>query len=262
MFPNIVIFGKEITWYSIMWLIGVFFVLGFSFYKSHKEKIDENETLTILLVSAIGVVFGGHILYGITNLDAVFKVLSDISIIGSFSDFIDISTYIFGGSVFYGGLFGGIYVAYCYLKKKNHDVIYYSDLLTPVIPLFHFFGRIGCFLTGCCFGVESKIGICYHHAELSGAGGVVRFPIQLVEALGNLTLFLVLFTLQNKSKAKGKLLSIYLASYAIMRFILEFFRGDEIRGVYFGISTSQIISIIILVTLFILFIKNKLKSKA
>lgn len=258
MFPDIVLFGKHIPIYSIAWLLGVF-VVGFVACKiAKKNQYDENDMIATLLICGVGVLFGGHILYGLVNYELIAYTFVHLPEITGFSVFVNRCIQIFGGSVFYGGLFGGILAGCIYLKNKNMNITDYSYMIAPLIPLFHFFGRIGCFLGGCCFGVESKIGFTYHYSPIEVANGVSRFPIQLVEAGLNLILFVVLLKLQQYSKWRKYLLYIYLVAYAIIRFVLEFWRGDDLRGVFYGVSTSQFISIlIIVVVLVVCFIRSK-----
>lgn len=262
MIGNIEILGKVISPYMIMVLIGIFVAGIYAVYLSRKYKVDENDTIVILLIAGIGVAFGGHMLYGITNYEVIIQVLHNIEKIDSFQMFGEVVLYIFGGSVFYGGLLGGLLIGSIYIKHKGYDIIFYAWLLAPCIPLFHFFGRIGCFLGGCCYGVESKIGFIYHYSIIEGANDVRRFPIQLVEAFSNLVLFFILSKLQKKESDKQFLLPIYLMSYAVYRFIYEFFRGDVIRGVYGWISTSQMISILVFIgtVLYIVKIKRNIKQ--
>ena len=93
---------------------------------------------------------------------------------------------------------------------------------------------------------------------LSSVNDVQRFPVQLLEATLNLILFIVLARLLSKGVFKGKLFSIYLLCYSVIRFFDEFLRGDTYRGFLFGLSTSQIISIILFVcSLVYLIIKFK-----
>lgn len=226
-----------------MWLIGV---LAAGFYAcglAKKNKLDDNDTILLLLVSSIGVVSGGALLYGITNYSTAIYIFSNLQLITDFNTFIQAVMAIFGGSVFYGGLLGGLFAAWLYLKATKRDIELYMWMLAPIIPFFHFFGRIGCFLSGCCYGIESSIGFVYNHSPIPQANGVVRFPVQLVEAAFNLLLFFLLTYLQKNSKFKKYLIHIYLLCYAVFRFIIEFFRGDDYRGVFLGISTSQLISI-------------------
>ena len=260
MIPYVNIFGKQISMYLIMAIIGIFVAGPFAIYEAKKKGKDSNEILVILLISAIGLFIGGHLLYGITNLNTLYKVIIHFNKIESFKQFINIFIYIFGGQVFYGGLIGGLITAYFYIKKKNYDSKTYFDIGAFTIPLFHFFARIGCFLSGCCYGVESHVGFMYKHAIVESANGVSRFPIQLVEASFNFLLFIFIYILYKKEKLKGNLIYLYLSIYAIARFIIEFFRGDDYRGFLFGISTSQFISILILLFVIVNIIKKKIKK--
>lgn len=251
MIPNFTIIDREISAYLICVIVGIF-VSGIVTLKS-VDKEKENDLLDILLWSAPGAFLGGHLLYGLTNLQYLIQL---------FSNEFNIVTLInlFAGSVFYGGMLGGLLSAWIYCKVTSQDYKKYSDNGALFIPLFHVFGRIGCFLSGCCYGIESSVGIIYQHSAIAMANGVRRFPIQLVEALGNLILFLVLFHLYRKGKFQGKLLTIYLLSYAAMRFIDEFFRGDEFRGFVLGLSTSQIISLLIVIVVLMAMIIDKKKN--
>lgn len=117
----------------------------------------------------------------------------------------------------------------------------WASLTAPAIPLFHVFGRVGCFLGGCCYGLPSAWGFVYRYSPVAEANGVSRFPVQLVEAAWNLVLFLLLARLQRRGR--DRLLPLYLALYAPARFLLEFLRGDAYRGIFLGLSTSQWISL-------------------
>ena len=151
------------------------------------------------------------------------------------------------GIVFYGGLFGLLISYHIALKVTKQD-LNLMNILAVCIPLFHFFARIGCFFGGCCFGKESKNCIAINYTTII-AGNVVtsyRVPIQLIESIFNLCLFLYLLHLYRKNDWKTKnILRKYLLIYSIGRFIIEFFRGDFIRGVICGVSFSQVISILI-----------------
>lgn len=246
MFPYIEFFGKIYTLYMIMSVIGIFVAGIFMCYLTRKRGLNDNDSIILLLFAAIGVLLGGHILYGITNI----KYFHTFFKIESLKEFINVVATIFGGSVFYGGLFGGLIAGFITLKCKKMNVKIFSDMAAVIIPLFHFFARIGCFLSGCCYGIESKFGFTVHNNTLvEGINGVQRFPVQLLEAFCNLILFIALYFIYKKSlKCKaleGKLLLIYLSCYPVIRFFDEFLRGDEIRGFIFGFSTSQFISIIL-----------------
>ena len=245
MFPYIKIFGKVITSYTLMAIVGMLVAGIFCVKRSKQVKIDDNDIIVFLLICSIGALIGGHLLYGITNMNWLIKFISNFHKVTSINIFIDCILEIFGGSVFYGGLIGGLIAGFIYAKLKKININLYSYIVVPAIPLFHTFGRLGCFLSGCCYGIESKIGFVYQNALISLANGYRRFPVQLLEAFCNLLIFLLLYFLQKKKKCYGYLLEIYLLIYSFIRFFLEYLRGDSYRGFIFNLSTSQFISILI-----------------
>ena len=261
MYPFISLFGKQISTYTIMATICILISGYLACRLVRKKGYNDNDMIMLLLIAALGVYLGGHILYGITNINKLYLLIIHIGNTPNIETLFEAIMDIFGGSVFYGGLIGGMVAGYIYIKKKKLQYNIFADIATIIIPLFHFFGRIGCFLVGCCFGVESHIGFTFENSPLEVANHVHRFPIQLVEATYNLCLFIILYNLLKRSKLKGKLLGLYLILYPVGRFIFEFFRGDEYRGFLFGLSTSQIISIILLfIGIYILTKKEKNSS--
>ena len=139
-----------------------------------------------------------------------------------------------GGFVFYGGLLGGmVFIVFFhkYIKKVSYELLW---AILPALTIGHGVGRIGCFLTGCCFGDVTTLpwGIYQH--------GHFRHPTQLLEAIFLIGLGIYLL----KSKREKYVLFIYyLLGYGSFRFFLEFLRGDTIRGSWLGLSPSQIISL-------------------
>lgn len=263
MYPTINLFGKELGTYMLASLVGIFISGIYICRNAKKRGHNDNDFITLLLVSVIGVFIGGHILFGITNIRGIVLMITNWSkYVKSFTDLIDCIGVLFGGSVFYGGLLGGLLAGFIYCKKKKVDLREYSDICAPGIPLFHTFGRIGCFLGGCCYGIESEFGYTIHGNELLPmVNGVNRFPVQLLEAILNFGLFLLLHYLLKKDKFKGRLFAMYLLIYSIIRFLDEFLRGDAYRGYLFGLSTSQIISILLFVGSIIYLIIFNVKKK-
>lgn len=234
MVPNITIGNRIISPYAICAVIGIFVAGIFGLYKVEKKERDEY--LVILLCSAIGVLIGGHLLFAITNSAGIYDCIVNQR------GWAELLSY-FSGSVYYGGLIGALIAAKIYCACAHVEIRRYVDVSAMVIPLFHVFGRVGCFLSGCCYGIESEIGFVYEYSMVESANHVQRFPIQLVEAAGNLAIFFLLYAVWKRGALKQKLLSLYFVLYPVMRFVLEFFRGDAYRGFLFALSTSQIISI-------------------
>ena len=127
--------------------------------------------------------------------------------------------------------------------------------------MFHAFGRIGCFLGGCCYGIECDFGFVYENALVESANGVRRFPVQLVESGFEFLLFALILFMFIKGIQKHRLFLWYLFIYSIGRFILEIFRGDEYRGFVGFLSTSQFISVFIFAVSLILLIRTDIKHK-
>lgn len=261
MFPYFTIFGNQISMYSVSALAGLL-LSGFIACKlSKRRNILYVDTIMFMLFSFIGVYFGGIILYAITQWQYISALFRNFSAIINDGMLIPFLIQIFGGSVFYGGLLGGIGAGVLYLKVTKQSLGDFSDLAALVAPMFHAFGRIGFFLGGCCYGIECDFGFVYENALVESANGVRRFPVQLVESGFEFLLFALILFMFIKGIQKHRLFLWYLFIYSIGRFILEFFRGDEYRGFVGFLSTSQFISVFIFAVSLILLIRTNIKYK-
>lgn len=259
MIPNIEFLGKTITPYTLLAIAGVLLILFYSQHIGKRRGQNEIHILYMLLFSFIGVLVGGHILYGITNLPLLLDTFRNLQTLDSFKAFIERFVLIFGGSVYYGGLIGAVSVCFIYLKHNRLPMGPYFDVVAPAIPLFHVFGRLGCFLSGCCYGIEWEYGPTYHYSLATSANGVPRFPVQLVEALLNLGLAIIMYRYLKKEQFKNRLLALYFSVYPVYRFLLEYLRGDAYRGFVGPFSTSQLISLALLLTVSVYWITSFIK---
>ncbi|MGN1120498.1 MAG: prolipoprotein diacylglyceryl transferase [Oscillospiraceae bacterium] len=241
MFAGFTVFGHLISSYSLCILAGIFAAFPIAVRRFSKRGGDGSLLMLTLVFAAIGAFLGMHLLFGLTNISH-WDILTRAK---GFRDFLRRFAAVFGGGVFYGGLFGGIAAGGIALKVMKLPAGLACDCLAPSIALFHAFGRVGCFLGGCCYGVESEHGIVFTDSLVESANGVPRVPVQLYEAAFELALFLALSLLLAKGKYRGKLLTLYLLVYSFGRFILEYWRGDEYRGFILGLSTSQFIGIFV-----------------
>lgn len=246
MFPSFTLFGKTIEMYPLTAAAGAILTLLFADRLARKQGVHAFYMIEFLLWSATGVLIGSHLLYGLIHWEEIRFTVRHIGQILSSGNLLPYLIAIFGGSVFYGGLLGGMAAGLLFLKRKpDYDRVLFLDIAACSIPLFHSVARIGCFLAGCCYGAECSFGITFRRSLIPGANGVNRFPVQLAEALSELLLFFFLYTLYQRKKEKGRLLALYLLLYGIARFFLEFLRGDDdLRKIFFGLSTSQWIAIL------------------
>lgn len=218
--------------YGLMVAIGVIAAVWIADARAMKTGVAEEGFMFMLgLFSVVGGFLGAKILFWLTILP---DVLANPSIMKDFAN----------GFVVYGGLIGGILTAIVYCKIKKTDFLDCFDIAAPLIALAQFFGRIGCFLAGCCYGqpTDSPLAVVFHDSFYAPVD-VPLFPIQLVSAVLNLINFLLLSYLWDRKIKKGAVGAVYIITYSVGRFVLEFFRGDLERGSVGTLSTSQFISI-------------------
>jgi phosphatidylglycerol:prolipoprotein diacylglycerol transferase len=163
--------------------------------------------------------------------------------------------YVFGEIVFYGGLIGGLFAVLLFCKAFKMRIVPVLDLLAPGLVIAHAVGRIGCFLGGCCYGMQvprgSMFSVIYPSSSLSAPAGIPLIAVPLIESAFLFLIFIVLSFIYLNVKKDGFTSFVYLLLYAPGRFMLEFFRGDLIRGQYGVFTTSQYISIGLFVFAFI-----------
>ncbi|MBR2152942.1 MAG: prolipoprotein diacylglyceryl transferase [Clostridia bacterium] len=259
MHPFINLFGMDIATYGLLTALGAMAAAMYIIFTFQNEEYNGIKMSILGLGWGLGVLFGGKILYFLTRLP---EVLDKLNRATSTAEKWDAISFGFSGLVFYGGLMGGLIMTLILCKSFKMDSTKFFDYISPAIPLFHAFGRVGCFLTGCCYGIPSDFGFTTTDAVLKSCNGVNRFPVQLFEGLLNLLLFVVLFVLRKKpikNMRRGDIFLTYILSYATLRFLLEFLRGDALRGVWFSLSTSQWISLgfIIFAIVRIIFFRKK-----
>ena len=178
------------------------------------------------------------------------KVLLVLTEPGYLSSWRSVLGLVRAGGVFYGGLLGAMAAAAVLLHRWRLPALPLVDALVPSVALGHFFGRLGCFAAGCCYG--SACGHCLSvtfsdakAAELSGTPlHLPLHPVQVYEAGFNLLNYLLLAWLFRRRLRPGAVLAVYLITYGVARFGLEFLRGDPDRGFVLGglFSTSQLIA--------------------
>ncbi len=252
MLPYIEVANRTIPTYGICMAIGILLASYVAIVRTKKANADVN-SLIIIAACAIGFgLLGAKLLYIITSY-GIERALKDI-IAGDFGFISE------GGQVFYGGLIAGAGGACLGALIAREKLSVYCDIIVPCVPLGHVFGRLGCFFAGCCYGVPYD-GVCSVKFPAAGVFYGV-FPVQLLEAIINIGIFFYLIWFVKKRAGNFKVLFCYIRVYSISRFLLEFLRGDAVRGFANGLSTSQWISIALFVLSLIPFVINSRKSKA
>ena len=246
--------GTLFPTYSLLTLLGA--AAAWLYFHRQLKARGENpgRTEQAFLFGVLGALVGAKFLYLLLQLP---QLLQDLPLLAAdpaaFS-----ARYLSGGFVFYGGLFGALAAVWLFCRRRKVPFSQLGADLVPAVPLFHTFGRVGCFLAGCCYGIPAPAGwpgVTFRVSPVAPNGVALR-PVQLYEAAGCLLLFLLLHRLARRGWKGEALLLVYLAAYALFRFALEFLRGDAARGMWGVFSTSQLLALVTLAAVLPLLIRH------
>lgn len=244
------LFGLSIPYYGFFILLGIVCASVLLFFLSKTTLLDFDNCI---LVAAYFIAFG------FVGAKIIFFIVSwnDIDWKLVFSNSKYLNMVMASGFVFYGGFLGGL-CAILFIKKIHKiEIMPYLQIFSPCVALVHAFGRIGCSFAGCCYGIPVSSDFCFIYNESIAAPNNVRlFPVQGVESFF-LFIFAIVFTILVLKKSNIKITVLYIFMYSILRFVLEFFRGDSERGFIGVLSTSQMISLLLCASICILVVVKK-----
>jgi phosphatidylglycerol:prolipoprotein diacylglycerol transferase len=218
---------RPIYSYGALIVVGVAAGILVGVARAPRFGIQRFDELAIGLLGVVGGLVGAVLLFDLVQLRAVIA---------------DPSLLLHPGMVFYGGLGGGALAAWTYCRAWGIRIADAADAGAPGLALGHAIGRVGCLLGGCCYGtvVDEKFPLA---VQLAGAW---RHPVQLYEACGLVVLAIVTALLPRRRG--GAIFLAYVGGYALLRLVVEHWRGDDFeRGVVAHlISTSQLIALVVL----------------
>lgn len=218
--------------YGTMIGIGILCAWAFAEYRARKNALPAEHLLYLLIWCLSGGFLGAKVLFLTTEWKQILNEPS--SVLFMLTD----------GFVVFGGILGGICGGFFYCRKAGLRFLQWFDLLIPSVALAQGFGRIGCFLAGCCYGKEtgSFFSVVFHHSDYA-PNEIPLIPVQIYASMLDFLLAGILLFLSGKKKKEGQVAAFYLVLYSAGRFFLEFFRGDEERGILAGFSVSQYLSL-------------------
>jgi phosphatidylglycerol:prolipoprotein diacylglycerol transferase len=264
MFPDLFsVEGTELTLhtYGLMLMLAFGVATGLAHIRAQAVGIDPDHLLPIAILAIAGGIFGSRLLHlAMAEPELFFAkpwVLFDLSQ---------------GGMAVIGGVVSAIFMGAAYAWKKGLPVLKLADAAAPCILIGQAIGRLGCFAGGCCHGRVCNIAagnsitgglfpggqvvqvdgfpffamVMERGVGVGALHGVPIYPTQLWEATGTFLLCVALsLVFKYARKFDGQIMALYLVCYAGLRYSIELFRGDTIRGTeYFGLfSTSQLGSI-------------------
>ena len=241
------IFGVSVDLYAICFIVGVIACLVFTIIAMKKCGYSASASDTIIVIGILSIIIG--LLFAVL-FQAFYDFIANPS--GGFK--------ITGRMTFLGGLIGGViaflglYFLYVYVinprlkdgnffKSNMNKGVWYLVRIAPIsITIAHAFGRIGCLFAGCCHGHVTTEWYGIWNAQVNAK----TVPIPLYEAIFLFVLSSVMILLLFKFHSKDNM-AIYLVSYGIWRFVIEYFRDDYRGGFIPGISPSQFWSIIMVI---------------
>ena len=233
--------------YGFMIAIGCICALIVARYRAKQKKLDSDFVLDLFCYCAIFGFLGAKLLYCLVSFDEFIK--NPIQFLGS------------SGFVVYGGIILGFVGGLIACKRKKKKFLDYFDLVMPSVSIAQGFGRIGCFLAGCCYGKETNswIGVTFPQNSIAPSD-VALIPTQLLSSIGNFIIAGILILYARKNTKSGNVGLLYMLLYCIGRFFIEFLRSDY-RGEIWIFTTSQFISICIFILLLFLFIFKMKKER-
>ena len=240
------VFGVTVHGYGLMIGLGVVASLLLSWHRAKVRGLDEDMVSTITILVVILGFAGGKLFFLLTHWD--FFISAPMAALRM------------EGFVVYGGILTGFLAAWLYLRRKKEPFLRWTDLLLPGVSVAQGFGRIGCFLAGCCYGrpTDSCLGVVFPAGSFAPAG-VSLWPTQLISAAGNLLIAGFLLLADRKKHRKGALTAWYLALYSVGRFFVEYLRDDD-RGAVGALSASQFFSLFALAAAVTLFVRIRRKE--
>ena len=226
--------------YGVLIAIGTVLAVGIATRWGKAEGFGKDTFTDLGFWSIIAAVVGARLEFLRTNWS-------------SFADasFVDLINVRDGGLVFYGGLVGTLVAFAVLIVRKKLPALKILDILAPLVPFGIMFGRLGCFMAGCCYGkpADHPWAVTFTHELTVAPRGIPLHPTQLYEVLYGAGLFGLLFWLRKRKKFDGQLILTLLTAYPLLRSVNELFRGDPGRGWAIDgvLSNAQAISIVIAV---------------
>ncbi|MDO8535478.1 MAG: prolipoprotein diacylglyceryl transferase [Candidatus Omnitrophota bacterium] len=232
--------------YGLMVAIGFAVATLLAYRHADEFGINKERVIDLGIVMLVGGIIGARIVYIALNFH--YYLRNPLEIVNLTK----------GGLVWYGAFILGMVSASWFLKKHKISFWNAADLFAPYIVLAQAFGRIGCFLNGCCYGSAAPFDFML--SVVFPEESVLRYPTQAFSAIALLLIFVVLRIWQKKRHFFGEIFLGYGILYSIKRFGMEFLRGDNPK-IFYGLTISQLISVAIFIICSCLFIYRYFKWK-
>lgn len=238
MFPIILKVGPiTIHTYGLMMAVGVACALLFLYFQAKRHDLPSSKIIDMAFYTIIISLIGAKLILLVGNFSYYMRYWRELLSLAR------------SGGVFQGGLTFGIIFALWYFRRHKIPTWKAADIVAPALALGHGFGRIGCFSAGCCYGTQCSLpwGVIFNNkyaSDLTGVPlGIPLHPTQLYEAALNFLNFFVLFLILKKKRFDGQVFSFYIINYSIIRYFVEFYRGDHPEKAFIFHNPSPYLSL-------------------
>lgn len=228
--------GFTIYWYGILAAAGFLAAFWTSSRRAPREGFSPELIVDLAPWLIGGAIVGARLFYVLTHTEEfVRRPWWEIFALGR------------SGLVWYGGLLGASLATVLYARRRRVSLWKLSDVIAPSIALGHVFGRMGCLMTGCCYGRATHLPWAIHFPADHWTGGIPVHPTQIYEAFLNAALYAGLMWIYRRKQFDGQIFGCYLVGYALLRAFVEAFRGDYPKYYLGGhVTPAQLLSVPIL----------------
>lgn len=247
----------EIRSYGFMLALSFLAGIYVAGWRAKRYGVNPQYILDLSVYIILAAVVGSRLLYVVFHL-------------GEFQNPLEVFALWQGGATFYGGMLLAIAVSYAYTSRKKLAFLQVADIIAPSIALGLFFTRIGCFMSGCCYGKPTTLAIGVHFPPDSAAGAsaaraameagvssVALHPTQLYSSFYGIAIFGILMVLEPVLRKRGAMFGALLVLYGIARFVVDFFRYYEANArVFMNLTFNQWISVALLLLGIVLLLRK------
>jgi len=207
--------------YGLLCAVGFLTLGGVMLTLAHRAGLKMTHIMDVLLIGSLMGVIGARGVFLLQNpdhFDGVWEILNLQQ----------------GGLVFYGAVLCGLPAAVLVMKLRKLPIYQTLDFVEVGAPFGHAIARLGCFSAGSCYGLHSEVSwaVTYTHAEAVAPLGIALHPAQVYESLSLIFIGICTAFVYTRRTWKGQAMLTYMGLYAVARFALEGFRGDDQRGLF------------------------------
>ncbi len=267
--------GKSIPVYAygFMLMIGFLVALYAARMRAKREGLKPEYISDLGIYLIFAGIAGGRLFYVVQN----FNLYKD--------NLLDVLKIYQGGLVFYGGLLAATITLIVIVRWRKLPLLFTFDIIAPSIAMGLFFGRIGCFLNGCCWGdvcdpdmwwavsfpksvdlnnmIDGSLAFVDHLEkgliDVSDDHSLPVHPTQIYSSLGNLAIFFIANAFFKYRKRDGEIMIVFCMLYSVLRFCMEILRDDN-PPLFDGLTISQNISVLVFIVMAALFFVGRVKK--